>query len=123
MTTNHYDKLDPALIRPGRVDIHEILDDAAGEQAARLFRKFYGGSPAGTAEERTKARVWREGEEVLDQGKVEEMARRVQEVIDANRQQGRTVSMASLQGHFIRHSATEACEQVESLCKPAVTSG
>ena len=118
MTTNHYDRLDPALIRPGRVDIHEILDDAAGEQAQRLFTKFYGTTSARTEEERGKARVWREGEEVIDQAEVEDMARKVGEIIGKNKEEGRKVSMASLQGHFIRHGAREACETVEELCRP-----
>jgi len=36
MTTNHYDRLDAALIRPGRVDVEEYFGPADAEQAARL---------------------------------------------------------------------------------------
>lgn len=122
MTTNHYNLLDPALIRPGRVDIHEILDDATGEQAQRLFTKFYGSSSSSssssTSDEIAKGRIWREGAVVLDNAQVEVMAERVRNVVDQNWQQGRRVSMASLQGLFIRHGAKEASEQVESLCRP-----
>lgn len=30
MTTNHKEKLDPALLRPGRADVHVKLDNASG---------------------------------------------------------------------------------------------
>ncbi len=123
MTTNHYDKLDPALIRPGRVDLHELLDDAAGEQAERLFKKFYGSTPSslpgGTTAtvEKDKTRVWREGEEVLDDFEVDRMAGEVRNVIEKNKEEGKRVSMASLQGLFIRTGAREAASQVGDLCK------
>jgi chaperone BCS1 len=41
LTTNHVERLDPALIRPGRIDIRVELGYATGEQAARLFRRFF----------------------------------------------------------------------------------
>ncbi len=41
MTTNHLEKLHNALIRPGRIDVKEFLDLATGEQAKRMFLKFY----------------------------------------------------------------------------------
>jgi mitochondrial chaperone BCS1 len=46
MTTNHKDALDPALIRPGRADVHLKFDYATREQAYRLFKQFF---PAGDA--------------------------------------------------------------------------
>lgn len=42
MTTNHVEHLDPALIRPGRVDYIEELGDAEPEQVEDLFMRFYG---------------------------------------------------------------------------------
>ncbi len=42
MTTNHPEKLDPALVRPGRVDKQLYIGHATYEQASRLFAKFYG---------------------------------------------------------------------------------
>lgn len=41
MTTNHKHLLDPALIRPGRADVHVLMDDATEDQARRMFRRFF----------------------------------------------------------------------------------
>jgi len=40
MTTNHREKLDPALMRPGRADFHAHLNNATHEQMKQLFLKF-----------------------------------------------------------------------------------
>jgi chaperone BCS1 len=101
MTTNHFSRLDPALIRPGRVDVQEFLDDAVGEQAERLFRKFYGTTESGD-EATSKA----------------EMEREVGMVVDDERAQGRMVSMASLQGLFLRSGPRDSLEGVRVLCRP-----
>lgn len=41
MTTNHPDTLDPALLRPGRVDYRLHLGYVTEEQARRIFNKFF----------------------------------------------------------------------------------
>lgn len=41
MTSNYPDKLDNALLRPGRVDVHETLEEATHEEAKQLFKRFY----------------------------------------------------------------------------------
>jgi hypothetical protein len=41
MTTNHYDRLDPAITRPGRVDMAEEFT-VSPEQVYTLYRRFYG---------------------------------------------------------------------------------
>lgn len=41
MTTNHRENLDPALIRPGRADLHVKLDFAQREQMVKLFLNFF----------------------------------------------------------------------------------
>lgn len=41
MTTNHPDRLDAALIRPGRVDMHERIEPLAPTDMGRLFLNFF----------------------------------------------------------------------------------
>jgi hypothetical protein len=41
MTTNHIERLDPALIRPGRVDVMHRLGPATPTQIRRLYQMFY----------------------------------------------------------------------------------
>lgn len=45
-TTNKYLALDPALVRPGRLDVHIEFKSASKWQAAELFRRFYPSDPA-----------------------------------------------------------------------------
>ncbi|OAA65455.1 bcs1 [Niveomyces insectorum RCEF 264] len=42
LTTNHIDRLDPALIRPGRVDLMVRIGEATAYQAAQMWDRFYG---------------------------------------------------------------------------------
>lgn len=99
MTTNHLDRLDPALIRPGRVDLKMVIDDASVSQATRLFRKFYAGSELG-------------GDAALDQ-----LATAFADKMRENAMQPARISMAMLQGHFIRYldDAAEAVRRFEEL--------
>lgn len=41
LTTNHPEKLDPALLRKGRVDVRTHFAPATSDQAARRFRSFF----------------------------------------------------------------------------------
>lgn len=41
MTTNHPEKLDPAMIRSGRIDCKRELSNATRDQARRLFLRFF----------------------------------------------------------------------------------
>lgn len=40
MTTNHREKLDPALLRPGRTDFHAQLNNASHAQMVNLYKRF-----------------------------------------------------------------------------------
>ena len=42
LTTNHVDRMDPALIRPGRVDMMVRIGEASRYQAAEMWDRFYG---------------------------------------------------------------------------------
>lgn len=41
MTTNHPERLDPALLRPGRVDFKVMVNNATEHQVRRMFLRFY----------------------------------------------------------------------------------
>ena len=49
MTTNHLEKLDPALVRPGRCDVHLFVGHATRLQIARMLERFYPSIPDATA--------------------------------------------------------------------------
>lgn len=90
MTTNHLEKLDPALIRPGRVDLNVLVDDASPTQAKTLFTRFYG-----------------ENDEVSKED-TDHMGQQLEELTTTEMRDGRRISMAALQGLFIRSGAKEA---------------
>ncbi|KAH7889400.1 BCS1 N terminal-domain-containing protein [Phlebopus sp. FC_14] len=97
MTTNHIEKLDPALIRPGRVDLSVLLDDASSIQARTLFTRFYGESEGISAEE------------------LDYMARHLEELVATEMREGRRISMAALQGLFIRNGPGDAMRECREL--------
>jgi chaperone BCS1 len=101
LTTNHLDRLDPALIRPGRVDLAALIDDAVPEQAGTLFTNFYGNE--GQAEDEAAS------DEVQRGGK------QVEEIVRDSIKDGRRISMAALQGTFIRHDAKDAVASTREL--------
>lgn len=100
MTTNHVEKLDPALIRPGRVDISELINDASPKQARTLFERFYG-----------------EGESIkgISNNEVEKFSEQLENIVHDEMQNGRRISMAALQGLFIRNNAREAIATCRDL--------
>lgn len=113
MTTNHFSRLDPALVRPGRVDVKELLDDAMPEQAERLFLKFYGTRP--TTDVAEKEGVMRQDGEAVDEARVAQLGARVKQIVEDQMRRRHRISMASLQGHFIRHGAEESLKTLHEL--------
>ncbi|ODV92467.1 hypothetical protein CANCADRAFT_1061 [Tortispora caseinolytica NRRL Y-17796] len=88
MTTNHPERLDPALVRPGRVDVQKLIDYASPYQIRKMFARFYGDLAT------------------------EKLADRL---VDIATNLGRPLSTAELQGLFITfksspHTALEALE-------------
>jgi chaperone BCS1 len=41
ISSNHYDKLDPALIRPGRIDITLCLDNCTRNMIRQMYKQYY----------------------------------------------------------------------------------
>ncbi|KAJ9090724.1 hypothetical protein QFC19_009466 [Naganishia cerealis] len=139
MTTNHYNALDPALIRPGRVDVRELIDDAMPEQAERLFIKFYGerGTTGGPSAEVAVVGSHGGAQQADEQGEshtpppptpvktieeptpteeeIQVWGAHVRDMVEAKMRKRQRVSMASLQGHFIRHGARESLGTLEEL--------
>lgn len=97
MTTNHLERLDPALIRPGRVDLLELIDDALPSQARSLFMRFY------------------QDEEGVEDAPLTLLGDSIEAKIQEEMGSGRRVSMAALQGLFIRSGPREAVENSTQL--------
>jgi len=104
MTTNHLERLDSALIRPGRVDLMEYFGDASSEQVRTLFLRFYGS----TSEDASCD--GRDNSVTQRAALADELVSKLQ-----SREGSSGLSMASLQGHFIRHSAESAVMNIGEL--------
>lgn len=97
MTTNHLERLDPALIRPGRVDLLELIDDAYPTQAKQLFMRFY------------------QGDEDLSDAELSTLGIALEGKVHEEWENGRKVSMAALQGLFIRSSPRDVIANCATL--------
>ncbi|KAJ8918276.1 hypothetical protein NQ315_014146 [Exocentrus adspersus] len=87
MTTNYLERLDPALIRPGRVDLKEYIGWCSKSQIEQMFLRFYGGEGA-----KSQARLFSE------------------KVISFNQ----NVSPAQIQGFFMFHKNSDPQEVINS---------
>ncbi|KDE03881.1 mitochondrial chaperone BCS1 [Microbotryum lychnidis-dioicae p1A1 Lamole] len=101
LTTNHIDRLDPALIRPGRVDLKIYVSDATSWQVGELYQRFYSKSS--------------EDSEGVEEGTLSEWKEVLMKKVERDVENGTRVSMAAVQGHFIRNGAKEALDGWERL--------
>ncbi len=88
MTTNYIDRLDKALIRPGRVDMKEYVGHCTRYQIEQMFRRFYTGSNV-------------DKNAILFADKVLE--------------QKRDVSPAQIQGYFMIHKSSSQSTVIENF--------
>ena len=79
-------RLDPALIRPGRVDVKQLIGYATGHQLVQMFRRFYPTQSEAAAREFSSTVLHQE----------------------------RTVSMAQIQGHFMFYK-TDPAKALENI--------
>ena len=95
MTTNHREKLDPSLVRSGRIDYELKFGYSNRECCEQLFTKFYGNCEFNSTD--------------VD---ITQIGRQISESIPEN-----TLSMAKIQGHFIKYRGhpTKALENISEL--------
>lgn len=81
-----------------------MIDDASPDQAKQLFLRFYG---------REEEDI--EGWERVDPQELDKMGARVESIVEQRMREGKRVSMAALQGLFIRNNAARAAEAIQEL--------
>ena len=91
MTTNYLERLDPALIRPGRVDVKEFIGFATDDQLKKAFRNFF----------------------------PEETSERAVEFVNQVRKCKKPLSMAMVQGYFLmfKNDPSSAIQQTDLIWK------
>lgn len=110
MTTNHVERLDEALVRPGRVDVRVEIGYATEEVVGEMWERFYGRESVEVGEEEVGRR----------EGLREVFVGRLRELGAFKGEWG--VSTAALQGLFVffKGEPGRAVEEVESLVPEGV---
>lgn len=94
-TTNHVERLDPALVRPGRVDLTVRLGNATTFQVDQLWDRFYADLPG---HKEYKARFC---QALAESGLLEDSTRLPGEAANDRGGVGGKISTAGLQGLFL----------------------
>ncbi|MCJ1387013.1 hypothetical protein MMC17_010142 [Xylographa soralifera] len=119
LTSNFLEALDPALIRPGRVDMHVHFELATRTEIRELFLAMYNDmDDAGLSlNPERSAGLSGEEEKMVDLGALAEaFAAKIPEGM---------LSLASVQGHLLRwkREPRRAVEEVEQWCKDVLGEG
>jgi len=117
-TTNHIERIDPVLSRPGRMDTWINFTNATKLQAECIFKRYFPTRPAMSPHDeassidtssknppgsRRKASV--HGVPILEEAKISQLARRFADAIPEGE-----MSVASLQGYLVRNKLRpQAC--------------
>ncbi|KAI9336618.1 P-loop containing nucleoside triphosphate hydrolase protein [Zopfochytrium polystomum] len=102
MTTNHLEKLDQALIRPGRIDVRIFFGNATRATAQQLFLQFY----SYKHEQRGGGRGGPGADTAAAAAAAEELARLA--AAFAREIPEERLSMAAIQGYLMRHKGGPA---------------
>lgn len=97
MTTNYLERLDPALIRPGRVDYKEYVGFCSGYQLEEMFKRFY------------------RKNETLDDANAEPTNQNHKLFAEKVLTTGRNVSPAQVQGFFMMHKLAKEEDVIASI--------
>ncbi|KAF9647688.1 P-loop containing nucleoside triphosphate hydrolase protein [Thelephora ganbajun] len=119
-TTNHIERLDPALSRPGRMDVWINFKNATKWQAEEIFKNFFpckaleppiqSTSQEGeTAEQKPKAKRKACSVPILEEAEMIDLSKRFADAIPEDE-----MSVAALQGYLLRNKTRpkEAVEEV-----------
>ena len=93
LTTNLIEVLDPALIRPGRVDKRVLFDLCDTHQAREMFQNFYGLHDTDTVDERERSAANK-----MDAAEINNLADRFAELLPQ-----KEVAPAAIQAHLLVH--------------------
>jgi chaperone BCS1 len=103
MTTNHIDKLDAALLRPGRVDLTVTFGHASAHALRAIFKSIYSSGEAGSADKTPNGSPPEELETNLfyhgkTEAEIEAMAEEFAQKVPAD-----LFTPAEIQGFLLRH--------------------
>jgi len=94
-TTNHIERIDPVLSRPGRMDIWVNFPNATRSQAECIFKRFFLPGPSASSS----------GVPILEEAEIAQLAERFADEIPEGE-----ISVASLQGYLLKNkSRPRAC--------------